>query len=66
MTFNQRKDLKNILHPYIFILIENDGIQNNLLDYSLCMMRVGANECLRSKENKNKIPFILINDLDVL
>lgn len=52
MAFNHHKDLKYILHPYIFVLKENTGIQSDLFDYSLCMMRVGASETIRSPKHQ--------------
>lgn len=51
MAFHNHKDLKYILHPYIFVLKENTGIQSDLFDYSLCIMKIGAAETIRSPKD---------------
>jgi hypothetical protein len=63
MQFNHQKDLRYIIHPYIFLLKPSKDIQNNLFDYSLTMMRVGVTEMICSAENK-KAP-IFINDTEI-
>jgi hypothetical protein len=41
MTHEQKKEeWKNPACPYIFVLKEGPSHQNNLLDYSLCMMQI--------------------------
>jgi len=42
------KDLQNILHPYIFVLKEGEGIHNDLLDYTLMMLNVSPPETIYS------------------
>lgn len=51
MPFHPHKDLKYILHPYIFVLKENKGIQKNLFDYSLWMMRMGSLETIKAPKS---------------
>ncbi|MGZ3633308.1 MAG: hypothetical protein ACXWM7_03155 [Parachlamydiaceae bacterium] len=41
MVYEQKKEeWKNQACPYIFVLREGPSHQNNLLDYSLCMMQI--------------------------
>ena len=42
------QDLHNILHPYIFVLKEGSTIDQNLLDYSLLMLKVSNQEVIQS------------------
>lgn len=58
MAFNHHRDLKYILHPYIFVLKENNGIQTDLFDYSLCMMRLGSPETIRSPKEARLNPLM--------
>jgi hypothetical protein len=52
MVFRNNKDLKLILHPYIFVLKEGHTIQNDLLDYSLIMLQVNCHEIIKSPKTK--------------
>lgn len=62
MPFHHHKDLKYILHPYIFVLKENQGIRKDLFDYSLWMMRVGSPETIRAPEGLNSsLSHLLMN-----
>jgi hypothetical protein len=65
MAFNHHKDLKYILHPYIFVLKENKDIRKDLFDYSLMMMKVGTTETLRSPYKTSKLN-VFINHIDLL
>lgn len=65
MAFHHHKDLKYILHPYIFVLKENQGIQKDLFDYSLWMMRVGATETIPSPKTKTDLSS-LISEFDLI
>lgn len=51
MSFRSAKDLKLILHPYLFVLKEGAQIQHNYLDYSLMMLQVTSPEIIRSPSN---------------
>ena len=46
MAVKYRKDLKLIVHPYLFVLKEGKKIQENYLDYSLLMLLVVSPEVL--------------------
>lgn len=46
------KDLKMILHPYIFVLKEGKKIHDNFLDYSLLILQVGRAEIIRSPKGR--------------
>ena len=48
MAFRSNKDLKLILHPYIFVLKEGKKIQADYLDYSLLMLQVTSPEIVKS------------------
>jgi hypothetical protein len=65
MAFHPHKDLKYILHPYIFVLKENQGIQNDLFDYSLWMMRISP-ETIRSPKGVEGKKGIVGDDFDAL
>lgn len=45
---NLNKNLQSILHPYTFVLEEGKTIEDNLLDYSLKLFRVGYSEIIQS------------------
>lgn len=66
MPFHAHKDLKYILHPYIFVLKENKGIQSDLFDYSLWMMRVGTPETIRSPQSIEDNIGAFIDEFDVI
>ncbi|MGE4574625.1 MULTISPECIES: hypothetical protein [Parachlamydia] len=55
MAFKFSKDLKIILHPYIFVLKEGK-IQENMLDYSLMMLQVSCPETIKSPSHERKSP----------
>lgn len=46
-----RHPLKNILHPYIFVLKEGRKIKKDFLDYSLMMLFIHSNEKINSPDN---------------
>lgn len=46
--FRINKDLKQILHPYIFVLKEGREFSQNYLDYSLLFLHVGTQEIIKS------------------
>ncbi len=66
MPFHPHKDLKYILHPYIFVLKENRGIQKDLFDYSLWMMRIGSPETIRSPHSKEDSFCAFIDEFDII
>lgn len=66
MPFHHHKDLKDILHPIIFVLKENKGIQKDLFDYSLWMMRVGSPEVIRAPKREKNHVGDLINEFDII
>lgn len=43
-----KKELKLILHPFVFVLKEGKEIKQDYLDYSLMMLQVGRPEILKS------------------
>lgn len=43
-----KKNLKPILHPYIFVLKEGAQIKENFLDYTLMILQVGKPEIIKS------------------
>lgn len=65
MAFHQHKDLKYILHPYIFVLKENKGIQNDLFDYSLWMMRISP-ETIRSPKGLIDRSNVFVDEFDLI
>ena len=50
MAFRSCKDLKLILHPYLFVLKEGTKIQKDFLDYSLLMLQVTSPEIIKSPQ----------------
>lgn len=54
MAFRSNKDLKLLLHPYLFALKEGPGIKTDFLDYSLLMLQVTAPEVIRSPQRLKK------------
>lgn len=56
MTFRSNKDLKQLLHPYLFALKEGPGIKKDFLDYSLLMLQVTSPEIIRSPHRSTKRP----------
>lgn len=48
MTSRLQRDLKQILHPYLFVLKEGKAMANDLLDYSLMMLHVNCREVIRT------------------
>ena len=58
MGFRSNKDLKVILHPYLFVLKEGKKIQKDFLDYSLLMLQVSSLEVIPSPRHPPaKMPF---------
>lgn len=43
-----RKDLRNIVYPFLFILSEGKTINNNPLDFKLTMFHMTSKEQIRS------------------
>lgn len=64
MTFKYSKDLKLILHPYLFVLKEGKQIQDDLLDYSLMMLLVSCPETIKSPRTEVKNPSITGPEID--
>lgn len=56
MPSHSKKNLKAILHPYIFVLKEGGSIKDNFLDYSLMMLLVTSPETIKSPRKKSKAP----------
>ncbi len=48
MSSKTHSDLKQILHPYLFVLKEGKTIGDDFLDYSLIMLHVNCTEVLQS------------------
>jgi hypothetical protein len=47
MSFGYRTNLKNLLHPFLFVLKEGE-MQDNLLDYKLMMLQTTCPEIIKS------------------
>lgn len=56
MPTQSNKNLKALLHPYIFVLKEGGGIKDNFLDYSLMMLLVTSPETIKSPKKSSKAP----------
>ncbi len=57
MSSKTHKDLKQILHPYLFVLKEGKEISDDYLDYSLLMLHVNCTEILHApKIPKRELP----------
>lgn len=56
-----RPDLKQIAHPYLFILKEGKRISADPLDFSLLMLHVAAPDIIKSPPQTVKISFPLKN-----
>jgi hypothetical protein len=54
MAIKYRKDLKLLVHPFLFVLKEGRKIQDNFLDYSLLMLQVVSPEILKSPPDQEK------------
>lgn len=52
------QDLHDILHPYIFVLKEGSTIDQNLLDYSLLMLKVSNQEVIQSPGSGRIMQFL--------
>lgn len=66
MSSRFRKDLNQILHPYMFVLKEGNEIAKDLLEYSLLMVSVGNPQTIPSPKNFNNIPPSSNPDFDYL
>lgn len=66
MAFRFSKDLKVILHPYLFVLKEGQEINKDFLDYSLLMLQVSCPETIRSPKNQSKKKLGEISEFDLL
>lgn len=55
MSQKMNKALKQILHPYMFVLKEGVEFREDCLDYSLMMLHVNCLEILASP-NSNTLP----------
>jgi len=61
MAFKFNKDLKFIVHPYMFVLKEGQKIQKDFLDYTLMMLQVGSPETIKSPPSHSPKPKLLSN-----
>lgn len=61
MGSRTNKDLKLILHPYVFVLKEGHKINEDFLDYSLLILQVGRPETLKSPKE-----VIALSEFDLL
>jgi hypothetical protein len=68
MAFRFSKDLRLILHPYIFVLKEGGEIRADYLDYSLLMLQIGCQETIPSPKVQDipKIPATHLSEFDLL
>jgi len=64
MAFKFSKDLKLILHPYLFVLKEGKEIQDDLLDYTLMMLLVSCPETIKSPSHTAKTPSLTGPEID--
>ncbi len=48
MSSKLHQDLKQIVHPFMFVLKEGKAIGNDLLDYSLMMLHVNCLEVIKT------------------
>lgn len=48
MSQRMHKDLRHILHPYMFLLREGQAFHEDLFDYSLMMLHVNCLEVMES------------------
>lgn len=55
MSTQSKHTLKNILHPYLFVLKEGGKIQNDFLDYSLMMLHINSSETIKSPKQPENI-----------
>lgn len=55
MSQRVHESLKQILHPYVFVLKEGIDIKQDFLDYSLLMLQVTNPEVIPSPHNQ-KLP----------
>jgi hypothetical protein len=66
MAMKNNKDLRLLLHPYIFVLREGKKINKNFLDYSLLMLHVNCPEKIKSPDPEQHKPVLLLKDSDRL
>ncbi len=66
MASKNSKDLRLLLHPYIFVLKEGNEINKDLLNYSLLMLHVSCPETLKSPEKQVQKPGTLISEFDLI
>lgn len=65
MGFRPSKEIKLLMHPYVFVLKEGGQITNDYLDYSLLMLQVTCPEKLKSPLKKSiKKPFTPISEVE--
>lgn len=59
MNSNLKENLKTMVHPYIFVLKEGNGIGKgeDLIDYSLLMLKISSTEILASPLKQKTQPF---------
>lgn len=55
---HNQQDLHDILHPYIFVLKEGFTIEQDLLDYSLLMLKVSNQEVIQSPGSGRVMQFL--------
>ena len=59
MSSRIQRDLKQILHPYLFVLKEGKTIGDNLLDYSRIMLHVHCHEVIKTpKGSQADVPMM--------
>lgn len=66
MNSGLKKDLRVLVHPYVFVLQEGPKITKDYLNYSLMMLQVGCPQTLRSPDNGRPRRNPLIAELDVI
>ena len=54
MAPRMHESLKQILHPYVFVLKEGTKIKQDYLDYSLLMLQVTNPEIIQSPEKADQ------------
>lgn len=55
MTSKPNHHLRNIFHPYLFVLKEGTKIKKDFLDYSLMMLMVHSRETIESPKTLTSI-----------
>ncbi len=63
MSFS--KQLKMLLHPYVFVLKEGKGFPNDSMSFDLMMMQID-NEVIKSPANQKKEEESTMSELELL